>query len=593
MLPAQLIRDGLGVAASAFWVKGANSSSDPAFLEDTQYRSAMNIVNRGGVLKTRPGYNCVSELPSGRPQGYALFTPTGGPATHVFAIGGKIYTLPAPFTTLSQLPGIQFFEGSEIVVFEEAEQSVEQNPDGSLSLIEPKKILMIQDGRTRAAYWDGDVGRHLDPAQRETPVGLWMKWSGDRLWVVRGNQLFAGDIGNPLAFTETEYLAEGGSFRLPDDGTGLAEIPSLDGNPPLLCFTQDRALLFRSGIRDRTLWKETDGFQQPLFDSIGCVSGRTIATQYGRLWWMSLSGWIDLNSALASKQSSELVYRDTEMAASKGNLSPNIEFSAAVAFENYLLCSVPSGDLYNRHTWVMDQSVLDAVNSRSGAAWNGVWTGTRPVQWSAGPVNGVPRCFHLSRDFDGRNRLWEAFIPSREDNGQPITCYVETKAHANFHQEAQGLDLKTFRFAELEFTDISGTLDIKVYWAGLRGNYRQLTVFRFVAPNNTITSEQTFTIDSSLFSSRPQSRLVRTTEVVDNTKVEPQCGIESELPPRHDRAFSLLIVWSGRAALRSYRVFARKYDESGVGARRGVIEEVDEAQYLRQGRIDKLDDCQT
>lgn len=591
MLPAQLIRDGLGVAASAFWVQGANSSSDPAFLDDAQYRMAMNVVNRGGVLKTRPGYNCIAELPAGRLQGYKLFTPTGGPPTHVIAIGGRIYVLPHPFTQLTVLPDIQFFEGSEIVVMEEAEQSVEQNADGSLSLIDPKKILMMQDGRTRAAYWDGDVARHLDPSQGETPVGLWMKWAGDRLWVVRGNQLFAGDISNPLMATETEYLAEGGSFRLPGEGTALAKVPSVEGSPPLICFTETTGTLFRSDIRDRAQWKETDNFQQVLFDNIGCVSGRSVTTQYGRLWWMTLSGITDLNSALNSRRTSEMVYRDIEMAASKGNMSPVTERIAATSFDNYLLFSVPSGDLFNRHTWVMDQSALDTVNSGGLSAWNGIWTGTRPVEWSVGSVNRVPRCFHVSVDDDGRNRLWEAFIPSREDNGQPITCYVETKAHANYGERAQGLDMKTFRFAELEFADISGTLDVKVYWAGLRGNYRQLTTFRFVAPNNTIQSEQTFTIDSSLFSSRPQARVVRTTEVISDSKEDDQCGVESTIPARHDRAFSLLIVWSGRAALRAYRVFARTYEESGVGAREGRVEGVDEATALRRGRVDKLDDC--
>lgn len=588
MLPPQLIRDGLGVAASAFWVKGANSSGDPAFLEDTQYRSAMNVVNRGGLLKTRPGYNCLAELPEGRPQGYHFFTPTGGPPTHVFAIGGKIYALSYPFTQLKQVPGIQFFEGSELVVFEEAEQSVEQNPDGSLSLIDPRKVLMMQDGRTPAAFWDGDSGRHLDPAQQETPLGLWMKWSGDRLWLMRGPLVLAGDIGNPLKFSETEYLAEGGGFRLPEEGTGFAEVPVVENSPPLIAFTRSGATMFRSGVRDRALWKETENFQTTLFDQIGCVSGNTIVTQYNRLWWMSAAGVTDFNSAIAAQQNSAMAYRDMPMSASKGNMSPNIDTACACAFENYLLFSVPSGDLRNRHTWVLDQTVTE---DGAVASWNGVWTGTRPVQWGVGTVNGIARCFHLSKDYDGRNRLWEAFIPSRQDNGQPVTCYVETKSHANFRDDAQGLDMKTFRFAELEFVDISGILDVKVYWAGLRGNYRQLTTFRFVAPGVKF-GQQTFTLDSTtLFSSRPQSRTVRTTEVVDDATLEPQCGVESEIPARHDRAFSLLIVWSGRAALRSYRVFARRYDESGVGAREGQVENADDAVTLRRGRIDSLNDC--
>ena len=590
MIPAQLIRDGLGVAASAFWVKGMNSAPDPAFLEDTNYRSAMNIVNRGGVLKTRPGYNCLLELPPGKLQGYKLFKSTGGPTAHVFAISGKVYVFPEPFTSYYQLSNVQFLADADFVVFEEAVKSVVRNDDGTLSLVDPYKVLIMQDSYTRAAFWDGQNSRHLDPSAGEPPIGLWMKWSGDRLWIGRDDQLFAGDIADPLSFTETEYLAEGGSFRLNGNITAMAEVSSVD-TPQLLIFTASSTTSIQSNIRDRVLWKTTENFQRTLLPDVGCVSGRAIATQYGQLWWMTTTGITSLNAALSSRVSSELVFRDTEMAVSKGNLSPNIEKIAAASFENYLMFSMPSGDLFNRHTWVMDQSVMDSLNGKAAAAWNGVWTGTRPVEWSGGVINGVRRVFHVSKDFDGKNRLWEAFVPSREDNGQPITCYVETKSHANFHQEAQGLDIKTFRFAELEFTEISGTLDIKVYWAGLRGNYKQLTTFRFVSPDDSINNSRTFNLDSNLLSYRPQSRTVRTTEVLDDSKTDGQCGIESDIPARHDRAFSLLVVWSGKAALRSYRVFARKYDESGVGARKGDVEKINAVEPIRQGLIDKLDDC--
>jgi hypothetical protein len=525
-------------------------------------------------------------------QGYTLFRPTGGAWHHVVAVAGKVYTSAYPFTTYTQLPNVQFFTGSDIVVFEKATKSVQQNVDGTLSIVDPYDVLIMQDGRTPAAYWDGSISRHLNPLASETPLGTWMKWSGDRLWVGRDNELFASDIADPLRFTETEYLSEGGSFRLPDIITGLAEITSTDV-PQLLVFTQNTTSIFQSNIRDRETWKTTNNFQRVLFPQVGCVSGRAITTQYGQLWWMTMTGVTSLNAAAQSRISSELLYRDTEMAVSKGNLSPNIERVAAISFENYVLFSVPSGDLFNRHTWVMDQSPAEKLNTGSPAAWNGVWTGTRPVQWSVGAVNGVQRVFHVSVDYDGVNRLWEAFIPTRQDNGQPITCYVETKSHANFGEMAQGLDIKTFRFAELEFTEIQGTLDVKVYWAGMRGNYKELTVYRFVAPEGNITYDKQITLDTQLFAYRPQARLVRTTEILNDRQEGSICGIESPFPDRHDRAFSLLIVWSGKAALRSYRIFARTFDESGVGAQAGQVEEVDTAKPVRTGLLDNPTPCDT
>jgi len=592
MIPKRLIQDGLGVAASAFWVQGMDSSLDPAFLQDAEYRAAMNVTNRGGVLKTRPGYNCIFTLPDGRLQGYTLFKPTGGPWHHVIAIAGTVYISAYPFTSYSALPNIQFFVGAEQVIFQKATKSVVQNPDGTLTVVNPYDVLIMQDRFTPAAYWDGSTNRHLDPADDETPLGKWMKWSGDRLWVARDNQLFASDIADPLKFTETDYLAEGGSFRLPDTVTGMAEITSVDV-PQLLVFTANTTTIIQSNVRDRALWKTTDNFQRILFPEVGCVNGRAITSQYGMLWWMTTTGITSLNAAAASRISSELVYRDTEMAVSKGNLSPNIEKCAAASFENYLLFSMPSGDVWNRHTWVMDQSPAEKLNANSAPAWNSFWTGTRPVEWSVAAVNGVQRIFHISKDYDGKNRLWEAFIPTREDNGQPITCYVETKSHANFHEDAQGLDIKTFKFAELEFSEIQGIVDVKVYWAGMRGNYKELSVFRFVAPQGNILAEKRITLDTSLFAWRPQSRLVRTTEILNDRTEGSVCAIESPYPDRFDRAFSLLIVWSGRAALRSYRIFARRFDEKSNGADEALVEDAATAPGVRTGLLDNPTPCDT
>jgi len=590
MIPQKLIQGGLGVASSAFWVQGMDSSMDPAFLQNGEYRSAMNVTNRGGILRTRPGYNCLYELPAGRLQGFTLFRPTGGAWHQVAAVAGKVYVSAYPFASYTQLPNIQFHVGSDIVVFERATKSVKQNLDGSLTLIDPYDVLVMQDGRTPAAFWDGTVARHLDPLKNEVPLGMWMKWSGDRLWVSRGPEIFVSDIADPLLFTETGYLSEGGSFRVPGEVTGMAEIVSTEV-PQLLVFTANTTTIFQSNIRDRETWKTTPNFQRVLFPEIGCASGRAIAAQYGQLWWMTMTGVTSLNAAAQSRVSSELLFRDNEMAFSKGNLSPNIDKVAAIAFENYTLFSVPSGDRKNRHTWVMDQSPVEKLNAGSPAAWVGIWTGTRPVQWAVAAVNGVQRIFHASVDYDGKNRVWEAFIPTRQDNGQPITCFVETKSHADFHELAQGLDMKTFRFAELEFAEVQGTVDVKVYWAGLRGNYKELSTFRFVAPEGNITYTKQIALDSELFGYRPQARLVRTSEVIEDRAEGNTCGIESAFPDRHDRAFSLLIVWSGRAALRSYRIFARTFDESGVGASGTAPEDETTALPVRTGLIDNVGSC--
>lgn len=397
----------------------------------------------------------------------------------------------------------------------------------------------------------------------ETPLGGPMCWSGDRLWVARDNKLFASDISDPLSFVENAYAAEGGFFLLPERIVAMAEIPALE-IPQLLVFTETQTWIFQSGIRDRSTWKATPYFQRQLFPDIGAASHRAVCSQYGLIWWFSMTGLTNMNAAAQSRISSELLAKDAEMAVSKGNLSPCVDRVAMAAFENYLLCSVPSGHRYNHHTWVMDASVVASLQGSSGPAWNSYWTGTRPVEWTKGPVDGVLRIFHLSVDQDGKNRLWEAFTPDRADNTLPVTCFVETKTHNDFSQKATGLDLKKFLFAELNFAELVGNVSAAVYWSGTRGRYKRIATFDFVASEGPY--QLGHDVDTTRAGYLPQTRIVRTPAVQPKVDECSVCGTESRRLDNVDFGYSLLVVWSGRAALRSYRLFADPEEESGTGA---------------------------
>lgn len=526
---------------------GMNSQLAPRMLPSGQYVSSMNTINRGGVVQTRPGYKTLFQLPPGPIQGSKLFTPTNGPAHIVVAVAGYIYVSASPFLEYTRLPGIRFQPGARRVYFAKAERSSHRIA-GRIFLTEPHSVLMMQDGRSRPAYWDGSTARQLDPTKGETPIGTVMAWSGDRLWVVRGSQLTAGDIADPLSFTETQYLAEGLSFRLPADGTAIAEAPASD-DAQLLVFTHETTSVFQSSIRDRNAWKETPGFQRVLFPNSGCVSDLSVASQFGLLWWYSASGLVALDSAFASKQSSKMVHLDNEMAASKRGLGPLFERVSIVAHENFLLVSVPSGDASNRHTWVLDQSVADSLKGSAAPVWSSYWTGTRPVSWATGVIDGRARTFHVSRDYDHSARVWEVFRDSRTDNGTPITCSLETRAYT--YNSPQ---LKSFRHAELQLSHLEGTVDVSVSYAGIRGDFEPVAEFRLEA-----TQGAGLTADD-----RAQLRTVRTPEARDRS-----CGCgddpESTLHRSVDRGHSLLIVWSGQLGVQTVQLFADIFQEKSHG----------------------------
>src|SRR5664279_3368616 len=190
------------------------------------------------------------------------------------------------------------------------------------------------------------------PGYDETKIGLWMAWSNNRLWVSRGNQVFASDIGNPLKFTEAQYLNEARAFYLPNECTGITPTPD---NTGILCFTLYEGVFIKSSVQDRTQWlSQADGvMQNTMLPHTGCTSHRSLVTQYGLLWWFTKSGLINLNAAMRENASSKFEATDFEMFDSKYYMGTNLDSVCGVAHENFLLESVASGDKLNRHTWVL------------------------------------------------------------------------------------------------------------------------------------------------------------------------------------------------------------------------------------------------
>lgn len=575
MISNTMLQTGRGVNGAAFFIEGMQSGVDPMFISDRAYRHGQNVLNRGGMIRTRPGYREVAQLPEGNLQGMAYYRPISGTGSLVVAVEGDVYAAPFPFTNWTQLPGIELYRHAPRVFFSVTVRSARREADGTISTTAPTRTLVMQDGGfTRAAYWDGGNSGHISPSvvsnsagevlTAGTPLGSVMAWSGDRLWVASGGKLFASDISDPLSFVENQYAAEGGFFSFEDDITALAEEPSLT-NPALLVFTRSRTYRILSGVRDRSTWKGVPNFQSVVLPDVGCVGHRAVTAQHGELWWMSATGLVNLNSARQAQVDSRLSPQDTEMTVSKFNLASDLGGVALAGYENYLLCSVPYADKFNSHTWVRDFATVGYTGEASQQSWASIWTGTRPVEWAVGPMQGgLPRCYYVSKDYDGYNRLWEAFTQERTDNGQPIRCFVETKQHLDFSKNATGLDLKQFVCGEVTFGDVLGNVDVSVYYAGSRGKYKKLMDRRLVATEGSVVTGQD--LGSTVSSNRSQTRRFRSPDAA--RQVPGGCtsqGIESTLEDWVDVGFSLLVEWQGDASLRSYRIFADPHQEPSCG----------------------------
>lgn len=578
------------------WAKGCDSWSEPTQVQKGFYRWAVNVTNRGGIVRTKPGYSVVPVATTpgtpliGKPRGITIFTDYLGKTNLVVAIGTQILYTQAPFTAPFVPISTLSFQGSGPVCFTRCIVSVIENPDGSIQDINPVPILVIQDGASRAGFWvAGPTGaRHLDPTKAsaggpsETPTGLWCAWSGNRLWVSNGSRVRASNLLNPIKFTEENLLEEGGFLQFPGDITAMTNTFDFTS---LLVYTNLTTSTLLSSLIDRTQWATTTGFQKVIFDGIGCVGGNAVATQWGMKWWYSHDGLMGLDEGLRAYQSSKVTYRDREMAWSKIAIAPYFAGNIAMgSFDNLLFVSVPSGDIYNAQTWVMDEAPLDTLTYWGYfglPAWSGIWEGIRPVAWVTAPIDGCNRIFCLSQDYPSpadpnpnnprlTNNVWEMVAKERLDNTvnmtstpviQRIGCSLETKLLGYDGQ------YKFFRFAEIYLDNIEGEVDLTVSYAPRRGGYK-LVLQKHIVSSDWIIQNPTTSIpvDGTLIFDpmRPESRVVRTiseakTYTGPNSGDDLFQGVQTSanvpFPRQKDYAFSVLLQWTGRMSISSVRAY--------------------------------------
>lgn len=531
--------------AISFWTGGLNSWLHPSSIAKNQYAWGENVINRGGLVQTRPGYKFRGSKLGSNAQGGCIFTPLNSTARIVIAVDGKIYAARWPALEFVEVPGLTFNPDVKQIVFETAIQSVENRPDGTIrALGTPKPVLMIQDGVTRCGYWDGVESGHLDPGENQTPIGLWMVWAYSRLWIASGSKVIACDIANPLSNTENTYIAERSNFELPGECTGLIKAHDSIG---IIATTKTSTTAFKGYILDRTDWQVTEDFQKEIAPGVGCVAGKSMVNQYGKTYWFSDRGMISLDSAIFSQQSSKLVTLDSAMNRSKRNLSPDLSGICAGTFGDFLLMSVPSGSRWNAHTWVADQAPMEDQSNES--AFCSVWTGIRPVQWFSGRVGAKQRLFCLSYDATQRDdtniHLWEAFHESREDADHAISCQFETMMLTSASDIA-------FKFAEIEAIEILGGVDVRFYVGGIGGPWIPIGSTHVEAEKGSLgsTYQTILSKETILEAFKPQSRSLKTTEFVNQGF---DCHPEIKTHGK-SKGFQILVEWDGQFGIREIRI---------------------------------------
>ena len=596
---------------SAGWLHGVNSVRNPWNLPADQLKWGVNVSVRGGIAQTRPGQGMRLSLPPGNLQGGIFFASNkqaqaasttvtaGGTSTKqatifnydgtekvaseldyiVFAVGGSVYFAPFPLTQPSsweqyKLSGISLDPNATEVVFTVASRTASVSTGGNVTVVPSHNLLVVQDGVSAPGYWDGSD--FVGGQSKTMPIGFWMAFSGNRLWVANGNIVSASDLGDPLSWLERTSGAGRGDFTFPRTVTAMTDYVGQNTDTRLLVFTDRSTYSLASGVLDRAQWISTAGFQNTLFPTVGCIAGKSITFQAGLVWWYSQSGLVNANVAAASYLSSQVLYKDVEMARAKRLTPPDLSGVCAASFENFLLYSIPYLEPINSVTMVMDYAPASELNQQAAPAWAGVWTGTRPIEWIPGYVNNQPRLFHLSVDYvatnDGSyNHLWESFLPQRVDSylqinpdGTSTTKYSRIYCQIETGLLGDGMDLKQLKYGEIECSQLGGTVDLRVSYRGNKGSYQPILNSRLLA----VTSQYQYVhtpFDQQIVEEgilRTQSRRI-ITESVQRSSTISSC--ESPLSIDVDKAFSFLIEWCGEFGVEAVRMFMDPFQEISMG----------------------------
>lgn len=368
---------------------GIDSGSAPSLIQSNQAAFVVNGTMRDGFAQCRPGFiKCPLSFPdddtatrfeTGRFQG-ALEYRSKDKSTIIAQIGGRQFRI-----NISQGFAVQ-----EITIAGDLNPS---NRDHAW-MQQAEKWLVIQDGQSTPLIWNGASLRRSNLVIPEVPTGEEMAYVMGRLWVAgvkAFNRLYvAGDLfGTPsatttpseghadavLKFTENTYIAEGGAFSVPMDGSGITGMIAIAtpntilGQGPLLVSTED-AIFANDVPLDRTLWKDLKYPIQTIQSILnGTTSHESMVPVNSDIWFRAPDGWRSLIQGL----------RDFH---GPGNTPQSHEMDRIVALEDQRLLSFCSAALFNN--WLI------------GTAWpqrdqdHGVWHKGLSVMDFA-PVSGLQR----------------------------------------------------------------------------------------------------------------------------------------------------------------------------------------------------------
>ena len=409
---------------------GMDSGKSPALLRPNECSYAKNVSFRGGFAKTRPSFKKVGLSGSAATaftekkfQGAQWFTTDGDEGYIIAVAGGFIYKIEPPAVDGNDWTVVDVTNGAALRSTPDRVWMV-QAKENSI-----KNYLVIQDGMSVPTIYDPIGGtRASDVDNKEVPQGSGpMAYGHGRLWVAQGSNFLAGDIANSasgvLKFTENEYIAGGGSFRVP---LGSGDITAMEftnspnnalGQGELFVFTQNGAVSVSVPANRYDWFAATDPAQKVVLINNGSMSQFSTDLVNGDILFRAKDGIRSLVMAVRDFTQ----YGNTPISREVNRILEDddpayFKYSSGVLFDNrYLLTTNSSKDNAKgvgfKGLVVLDFDLISGMGQKSQPAYDGYWQldltrsvggsdTTVNIEWMGlvtGLVNSVESCFCFGR----------------------------------------------------------------------------------------------------------------------------------------------------------------------------------------------------
>lgn len=311
-------------------------------------------------------------------------------------------------------------------------------------LEQAEQYMIIQNGKDGAIIFDGAKSRRATIT--EVPTGTAMVYNEEigRLCVgLINNEIAIGDVvGGPtsiLSFTETDYLAEGGRFRVPLEFgpitamTMLANLDRSNGQGPMIVSAKRGWSTFNLPPT-RSAWKQvTYPLQVNMPLKFSATSQASVVIVNGDAFYRAHDGlrsfvfaireFNGLGNVPVSNEMDRAISRDDDAL---------LNHASGMLFNNRLLFTLSPGPnsngIYHRSLGSLDFNLISRMGAKAPPAYDGIWTGLRVTGMFSGSFSGQERAFLWALDPDyNTNKLWELHKESGKDDNNRVQSVIELR----------------------------------------------------------------------------------------------------------------------------------------------------------------------